>query len=68
MFILLIPGIGIIAMDGMIPGTILGMDGILHIIAMASIAGMIWGGIIVLHGVLPGVVAYIILHTTIMEV
>ena len=66
MFISLIHGIGIIATDGMIRGTILGMDGMLHIIAMAYIAGMIGDGITVQHGISVGAVTYIILHITIM--
>ena len=68
MFILLTPGIGIIAMDGMIHGMTPGMDGMLLITVMAIIAGMIGDGITVQHGISVGVDTYIILHTTIMEV
>ena len=68
MFILLTHGIGIIAMDGMIPGMTHGTDGMPPITVTASIAGMTGDCIIVLHGILAGVVTYIILHITIMEV
>jgi len=45
MFISYIPGIGIIAMVGMTPGTIPGMDGMLLITVMAIIAGMTGDGV-----------------------